>query len=143
MLVRWPGDLASTIFPHNTIVEQVPVDETIEDHLTMSLEERLLRGSVTPTQRPKSDGCQGYLRGRILYLLDKCCTSHGHNENRISSEPLLIEGTRPFALLDTSFSEENFTIYQQQSKYCTPQAPRLPKVQDTYGNSFMEADHFG
>ena len=144
VLVRWPGDLASTIFPHNSIVEQVPLDDITEDHLTMSLEERLLRGSGTPTQRPKmSDGCQGYLRGRILYLLDKCCTSHGHNKNKISYEPLLVEGDRPFALLDTSIAEQNFTIYHQQSKYSKPQAPRLPKVQDTYGNSFMEADHFG
>mmetsp|Transcript_3197 Transcript_3197/g.7175 ORF Transcript_3197/g.7175 Transcript_3197/m.7175 type:complete len:421 (-) Transcript_3197:405-1667(-) len=143
VLVRWPGDLASTIFPNNTMVEQVPVDDITEGHLTMSLEERLLRGSGTSTPRSeKSDGCQGYLRGRILYLLDKCCTSR-HDENKISSEPLLIEGTRPFALLDTSISEQNFTIYYQQSKYLKPPAPRLPKVQDTYGNSFMEADHFG
>ena len=90
----------------------------------------------------KSDGSMGYMRGRILYLLDKCCDGHGHNANRVPSDPLL-QDSRPFALWDTSHNEQKWIVHQQQTRRHVADRPLIPKKEDKYGNSMTEMDAFG
>jgi len=78
-----------------------------------------------------------------LYVLDKCCTSHGHNKNRVHSEPLLMEGSRPCALFDTSITERNWITHEQHNKYSKPIHPLIPKREDKFGNVLTEMDPWG
>jgi hypothetical protein len=143
VLVRWPGDLASAISGGGKR-EESTMREVEEGQLLSPTIERIRGGGGVKSSQPHSDGSMGYMRGRILYLLDKCIASHGHNENSVHSEPLLIEGSRPFALWDTSHHERDWiTYHQQQSKLNNPAGPLIPKKMDKYGNSLTEMDLFG
>jgi len=143
ILVRWPGDLAST----------VSGGETKENEQTSQVEEgdlllpNIQENNIACNTKKLADGSMGYMRGRILYVLDKCCSSHGHakTNNPSSLEPLLVEGNRPFALWDTSISEQNWISYEQENNHSKPKNahPRIPKRQDKYGNSLSEMDLFG
>eukprot|EP00571_Detonula_confervacea_P008371 CAMPEP_0172327588 /NCGR_PEP_ID=MMETSP1058-20130122/59909_1 /TAXON_ID=83371 /ORGANISM="Detonula confervacea, Strain CCMP 353" /LENGTH=443 /DNA_ID=CAMNT_0013044669 /DNA_START=490 /DNA_END=1821 /DNA_ORIENTATION=+ len=139
ILVRWPGDLASAVSGGESNTESSR--EAEEGQLLFPVDaNRRNRGGV---RNAKSDGSMGYMRGRILYVLDACCSSHGHNKSNVPSEPLLMAGLRPFALCDTSVSEQNWISYQQQNNHIKPVHPRLPKRQDKYGNSHTEMDLWG
>ena len=142
ILVRWPGDLASAVSG---------VESNVESTTRQVEEDQLLLPNIDTTNRAggrKSDGSMGYMRGRILYMLDACCTSHGHAQtNNKLSEPLLVEGSRPFALWDTSASEQEWIRYEQENRTHSNQAtnmhPQIPRKQDKYGNSLTEMDFWG
>lgn len=142
ILVRWPGDLASAVSG---------VESNAESTTRQVGEDELLLPNIDTNNRAggsKSDGSMGYMRGRILYLLDACCTNHGHAQTNIkSSEPLLVEGSRPFALWDTSASEQEWIYYEQEnithSNQATNMHPQIPRKQDKYGNSLTEMDLWG
>ena len=142
ILVRWPGDLASTVSGGEKENEQTSRVE--EGNLLLP---NIQENSTAGNEKKLADGSMGYMRGRILYVLDKCCSSHGHakTNNSSSLEPLLVEGTRPFALWDTSISELNWISYEQENKLTMSKnvQPRIPKRQDKYGNSLTEKDLFG
>jgi len=141
ILVRWPGDLASTVSLGEKENEQTSQVEE-GDLLLPNIQENNIAGNT----KKLADGSMGYMRGRILYVLDKCCTSHGHAKTNNTLEPLLIEGNRPFALWDTSISESNWISYEQEFRNSTKsknKQPRIPKRQDKYGNSLTEMDLFG
>eukprot|EP00578_Thalassiosira_sp_NH16_P011819 CAMPEP_0181104462 /NCGR_PEP_ID=MMETSP1071-20121207/15446_1 /TAXON_ID=35127 /ORGANISM="Thalassiosira sp., Strain NH16" /LENGTH=429 /DNA_ID=CAMNT_0023187673 /DNA_START=387 /DNA_END=1676 /DNA_ORIENTATION=- len=139
ILVRWPGDLASTVSVASPNIESRR--EIEEGHLLSHADAN--RGHAGGVGNVKPDGSMGYMRGRILYVLDACCTSHGHNQNNVHSEPLLTEGVRPFALYDTSLSERNWIAYQQQNKHSKAVHPMIPNRFDKYGNSLTGMDLFG
>ncbi|KAL7542847.1 hypothetical protein ACHAXR_012945 [Thalassiosira sp. AJA248-18] len=141
ILVRWPGDLASAVSSGRTNEESMR--EVEEDESLFPAEPNRRNGGGAGVRNAKSDGSMGYMRGRILYLLDKCCTSHGHDKEHVSSEPLLMEGSRPFVLWDTSRSEQNWISYQQRNKHSKHARPMIPKRQDKYGNSLTEMDPWG
>jgi len=143
VLVRWPGDTASTV--SGGITNEEPPREVVEGQLLLPIDAKRRNGdgSAGGSGDVKSDGSMGYMRGRILYVLDKCCTSHGHNKNRAPSEPLLLEGTRPFALFDTSVSERSWITHQQQNIYSQPVHPIIPKGRDKFGNILTEMDPWG
>ena len=139
ILVRWPGDLASAVSG---------VESNIQSTTKQVVEDQLLLPNIDTNDRDggsKSDGSMGYMRGRILYMLDACCTSHGHAQtNNKLSEPLLVEGSRPFALWDTSASEQEWIRYEQEnSNQATNMHPQIPRKQDKYGNSLTEMDLWG
>lgn len=146
ILVRWPGDLASTISGGNDKTEE-SIRVVEESPLLFPMDassDRNHMGAIGGGRNSKSDGSQGYMRGRILYLLDKCCTSHGHDQEHVPSEPLLMEGSRPFALWDTSRNEQNWiTYHQQNNRHIKHAQPLIPKEQDKFGNSLMEMDLWG
>lgn len=139
ILVRWPGDLASAVSGGGSHTESSRDAE--EGQLLFHVDANRKNNSMVGNA--KSDGSMGYMRGRILYVLDVACSSHGHNKSSVPSEPLLKEGLRPFALFDTSVSEQNWIAYQQQSNHYKPAHPQLPKKQDKYGNSHTEMDPWG
>ena len=149
ILVRWPGDLASTVSGSTSsrAHEESMSAQREEGHLLFQFDDNRYINHGFGTRNTKSEGSQGYMRGRILYLLDKCCTSHGHDERHVQSEPLLVEGSRPFALWDTSRSEQNWiTDQQQRNNKRTPRQiarPLIPKPCDKYGNSMSEMDPWG
>lgn len=138
ILIRWPGDLGGFVCNSTTTKEEVSKNRE-EDQLLLSLENS---SSTNSTQSDRvhehGDGSMGYLRGRILFVLDSCCNSHGHNETKVCSEPLLKEGVRPFALWDTSNSEQEWVLGQQRDS-----ATSSTKRVDKYGNSFTETDSWG
>jgi hypothetical protein len=138
ILIRWPGDLGGFVCG-STTKEGVNKNRE-EDQLLLSLEDggESISNALADTVHEHGDGSKGYLRGRILYVLDSCCSSHGHNETRVSSEPLLMEGVRPFALWDTSNSEQNWVLNQQHKRTST-----FVNRVDKYGNSFTETDSWG
>ena len=142
ILIRWPGDLGGVVCGSTTSNEEISKNRE-EDQLLLSLEDCGSSSSnniaQAETVHEHGDGSMGYLRGRILYLLDSCCSSHGHNETKVSSEPFLKEGVRPFALWDTSNSEQEWVLSQQQHKSTLTNTNRV----DKYGNSFTETDAWG
>mmetsp|Transcript_19928 Transcript_19928/g.36034 ORF Transcript_19928/g.36034 Transcript_19928/m.36034 type:complete len:476 (-) Transcript_19928:291-1718(-) len=140
ILVRWPGDTASTVSGGGERNEE-STSEVEEGQLLFPIDANRRNG--VGVGNVKSDGSMGYMRGRILYVLDKCCTGHGHNKNSVPSGSLLTEGSRPFALFDTSVSERNWITHQQTNKYSKPVHPLIPKRQDKYGNSLTEMDLWG
>jgi len=142
ILIRWPGDLGGFVCGSTTSKEEVSKTRE-EDQLLLSLEDDGRRSSSSNigqagTVHEHGDGSMGYLRGRILYVLDSCCNSHGHNETKVSSEPLLMEGARPFALWDTSNSEQDWVLDPQHKS-----TPSSTNRVDKYGNSFTETDSWG
>jgi len=140
ILIRWPGDLGGFVCNSTTSAkEEVSPKNREEDQLLLSLENSSSTNSAqSDTVHEHGDGSMGYLRGRILFVLDSCCNSHGHNETKVSSEPLLKEGVRPFALWDTSNSEQEWVLGQQRNSK-TSSTKRV----DKYGNSFTETDSWG
>lgn len=143
ILVRWPGDMGGFVCGASSKGEVSKNRE--EDQLMLSLEDdgRSSSSNIAPadnTVPEHGDGSMGYLRGRILHVLDSCCSSHGHNKTKVSSEPLLMEGVRPFALWDTSYTEQEWVLNpQQHNSAFTSYMNRV----DKYGNSFTETDAFG
>mmetsp|Transcript_1184 Transcript_1184/g.1958 ORF Transcript_1184/g.1958 Transcript_1184/m.1958 type:complete len:458 (-) Transcript_1184:38-1411(-) len=142
ILIRWPGDLGGFVCGSSTSKEELSKTRE-EDQLLLSLEDDGRRSSSsnigqTGTVHEHGDGSMGYLRGRILFVLDSCCNSHGHNETKVSSEPLLMEGARPFALWDTSNSEQDWVLDPQHKS-----TPSSTNRVDKYGNSFTETDSWG
>ncbi len=100
----------------------------------------------------KPDGSMGYMRGRILYVLDKCTPYHGRAKtNARSSGPLLSETTRPFALFDTSLTEQHWIVRDQEwastygpsIRYNCMHSPIPTGRVDKYGNSSTESDLWG
>ena len=140
ILVRWPGDLASTVSGGEKENEETSQVEE-GDLLLPNIQEI----NIASNTKKLADGSMGYMRGRILYVLDKCCTSHGHVKTNNALEPLLVEGNRPFALWDTSISEQTWISYEQENKHSKSKnaQPRIPKRQDKYGNSLTGMDLFG
>lgn len=140
ILIRWPGDLGGVVCASTTSNNEEVSKNREEDQLLLSLEDGGVSSDTAQAEavHEHGDGSMGYLRGRILYLLDSCCSSHGHNETKVSSEPFLKEGVRPFALWDTSNSEQEWVL-SQQHKSTLSNANRV----DKYGNSFTETDAFG
>ena len=106
ILIRWPGDLGGVVCDSKAKEEKARNNRDESDELLLSLDydEQNSDSSISHegASYEHGDGSMGYLRGRILYVLDSCCNSHGHNETKVSSDPLLMEGVRPFALWDTS-----------------------------------------
>lgn len=151
VLVRWPGDLASAVCGGNGNESKVEeVSRQIEDGqlLLPNISSTDSNGAGNTNQN--SDGSMGYMRGRIIYMLDKCCSSYGHAKtNNTSSveEPLITEGSRPFCLWDTSLSEQNWISYDEQENSRSNKQyvhhPRILQRQDKYGNSLTEMDDFG
>mmetsp|Transcript_15675 Transcript_15675/g.33116 ORF Transcript_15675/g.33116 Transcript_15675/m.33116 type:complete len:467 (-) Transcript_15675:85-1485(-) len=139
VLIRWPGDTASAVSSGETNEEAS--SDVAEGHLLLPSDENRRNG--IGASHITSDGSMGYMRGRILYVLDKCCTGHGHNQNNIPSDPLLVEGARPFALFDTSVSERSWIIHQQKNKYAKAVRPIIPERRDKYGNTVTEMDLWG
>ena len=139
ILIRWPGDLGGFVCNSTTTKEGEVSKNREEDQLLLSLENSSSTNSTqSDTVHEHGDGSMGYLRGRILFVLDSCCNSHGHNETKVTSEPLLKEGVRPFALWDTSNSEQEWVLGQQCNS-----TPSSSKRVDKYGNSFTETDAWG
>lgn len=142
ILVRWPGDLASAVSGSRGMKEQ-SMGQVEEGHLLFSTHTNTRNGSRVGVGNGKSDGSMGYMRGRILYALDKCLTNHGHNQKNVHSEPLIVEGSRPFALWDTSRNERNWITYKQQNKHSKAIRPLIPKREDKFGNPLTEMDPWG
>lgn len=142
VLVRWPGELATTIAGggcddwngYDQREEgKLLIDSTKRRVQSSSVSRILLKGN-------KSDGSMGYMRGRILYLLDKCTSSSSSS----SSGPLLGETSRPFAFFDTSETEQNWIVYDRQHAFTGKMHKLIPtKRHDCFGNSLTEADCFG
>lgn len=145
ILVRWPGELASAVVGGETsTIEPEPTREAEEGQLLFSKSTSNARDLVGVGLRNVKDGSVGYMRGRILYLLDKCCTTHGHAQSSVHLEPLLMEGSRPFAFFDTSMSERDWiTDEQPTNKKSRQRDPKTFKCIDKYGNSFTEMDLWG
>ena len=166
ILVRWPGDLASAVgggsgsYSDSLSVESMrrEADEGTLLFRSVETDNRLIGGTTASAKsgvlknNSKSDGSMGYMRGRILYVLDKCTTYHGRSKtNARSLGPLLVENTRPFALFDTSITEQHWIISDR--KRASTVGPsmrhndlhsRIPtRGEDKYGNSFTEADLWG
>ena len=148
IVVRWPGELACAVGDG---------DLSGTGSTREAEEGKLLFSSTTASTRNIgrgaglkiiTDGSMGYMRGRILYLLDKCCTRHGHGHTNVHMEPLLMEGSRPFTLFDTSVSEMNWIIREQprtdsRNSRQNDMQQTYNKGRDKYGNSVMEMDLWG
>jgi hypothetical protein len=160
LLVRWPGELATTItgdgcedwygydqFHSNVFTREeraLLIDSADCRTPTSTREEGTILIDSTKSRvhrnNHKSDGSMGYMRGRILYLLDKCTSSSSSS----SSGPLLGETSRPFALFDTSETEQNWIVYDRQHAFTGYMHKLIPtKRHDCFGNSLTEADCFG
>ena len=142
ILIRWPGDLGGFVCSSTASPEEVFKNRE-EDQMLLSLEtdgtiDSINNRQADTVQKHAADGSMGYLRGRILYVLDCCCDSNGHNESKVSPEPLLMEGLRPFALWDTSDSEHEWVLNQKHQA-----TPSTANRVDKYGNSFTETDSWG
>ena len=139
ILIRWPGDLGGVVCESKAKEERARNSRDESDELLLSLDYDKQKSDSSISHEGAShehgDGSMGYLRGRILYVLDSCCNSHVHNETKISSDPLLMEGVRPFALWDTSNSELNWVKGDKSSS--------VMNRSDKFGNSFTEMDAFG
>lgn len=145
ILVRWPGDLGGVVCG-SAFNEGGGVAKNREeaDHLLISLKDDETSSRDPPLEH--GDGSMGYLRGRILYLLDKCCSGHGHDETIALTESLLVEGVRPFTLWDTSNSEQNWVLHQQHHNNAHSDVVSISSSVnrvDKYGNSFSEMDSWG
>jgi hypothetical protein len=144
IVVRWPGELASAVGGS---------DDLASAESTRGAEEEgnLVFSTTTAKNNRRSigvknmnDGSNGYMRGRILYLLDKCCTRHGHAHTSIHMEPLLVEGSRPFTLFDTSVSERDWIVCEQPTYSHSRQKDTIMiKSRDKYGNSITGMDLWG
>lgn len=167
ILVRWPGDLASAVgeggsgrgsYNDSLSVESMrgEADEGTLLFRYAETDNRLIGGTRASAEggvlrnNPKSDGSMGYMRGRILYVLDKCTAYHGSSKtNARSLGPLLVEKTRPFALFDTSITEKNWIVPDRIRVSTGGLSMRhndlhpLLRREDKYGNSFTEADLWG
>ncbi len=171
ILVRWPGDLASAVsggedgsgrgsYNDSLSVESMrgEADEGTLLFRSADTDNRLIGGTTASAEggvlrnNPKSDGSMGYMRGRILYVLDKCTAYHGGSiTNAQSLGPLLVEKTRPFALFDTSITEQNWIVPDRKRASTGGLSMRhndlhqlIPtRREDKYGNSFTEADLWG
>lgn len=167
ILVRWPGDLASAVSGGGDVIDGDSDGKSVES-MRREVEEgtllfrsaemgnRMISGRKASAEdgvfgdNSKSDGSMGYMRGRILYVLDKCTTYHGV-AHLPSSGPLLIEATRPFALFDTSITERNWIVRDREwasnerpSSGHDDMHPLIPtRTEDKYGNSLIETDLWG
>jgi len=169
ILVRWPGDLASAVSGggggRGSYSDSLSVESTRRETDEGSLlfrsaesDNRLIGGTTASAEggmlrnNSKSDGSMGYMRGRILYVLDKCTAYHGRSKmNARSLEPLLVEKTRPFAFFDTSITEQHWIVPDRKRASTVGPSmrhidlhPLIPtRREDKYGNSFTEADLWG
>jgi len=145
ILIRWPGDLGGVVCDSEAKEEKARNNRDESDELLLSLDydEQNSDSSISHegSSYEHGDGSMGYLRGRILYVLDSCCNSHGHNETKVSSDPLLMEGVRPFALWDTSNSELNWVKHQHRNN--DDNSWSVMNRSDKFGNSFTEMDAWG
>eukprot|EP00804_Cyclotella_cryptica_P030057 CCRYP_016960-RB/>CCRYP_016960-RB protein AED:0.10 eAED:0.10 QI:289/1/1/1/0.5/0.33/3/361/442 len=138
VLVRWPGGGASLGLGGGVREEygewkQVDEDLLLGSHDKMNIGYKMKQQSL------------GYQRGRILYVLDKCCGVLGHNVSTSSS--FLMEGSRPFALWDTSENEEVLTLSSrldstQQCELHLSTSSNTDRL-DRYGNSISAIDQWG
>lgn len=146
IVVRWPGELASAVGSGSS--------ELSKPKSTREVDEGNLLYSTTTIRnvgrdvgfKSVSDGSMGYMRGRILYLLDKCCTRHGHAQTNVHNmDPLLMEGSRPFTLFDTSVSERDWIVCKQPTDRNNARQNEMHQLKnrDKYGNSVAEVDLWG
>ena len=140
VLVRWPGDGAALGLDGRI--------RTDNDEWTKGIEGGLLSGfsdKMNAGYKINFNGTLGYQRGRILYVLDKCCGVVGHNTT--VSSTLLVEGSRPFAFWDTLDTQELITLSSRldPSQQCEVQhsTSRNNERLDKYGNSLTEMDQWG
>lgn len=151
IVVRWPGELASTVAVggggNGELSTPKSTREVDEGNLLYSTTTAIRNVGRDVGFKNGSDGTMGYMRGRILYLLDKCCTRHGHAQTNVHNmEPLLMEGSRPFALFDTSVSERDWIVRKQptdRSSSSRQNDVHQFKFKDKYGNSVAEVDLWG
>ncbi len=144
IVVRWPGELASAIGGGDDLA-------SAESTIGADEEGKLVFSTTTARNTRKinglknmNDGSNGYMRGRILYLLDKCCTRHGHAHTNIHMQPLLVEGSRPFTLFDTSVSERDWIVCEPPTCNHSRQKDTLTvKSRDKHGNYITEMDIWG
>lgn len=164
VLVRWPGDLASAVSGGGDSRGSASrsagsVSREFEEgafHLCPpeTTGDRTMDGIVYPTEAygddARSDGSVGYMRGRILHVLDKCTSHHGRaGTDAPSSGPLLAETARPFALFDTSITELEWIVRDREEVRRArgdgddPSAKFPTRREDKYGNSLTEMDVWG
>jgi hypothetical protein len=161
ILVRWPGNLASAVSDGDcgsdrgnqsleSITRQREFEEGTFHFRSSQTDDRTMVGTTAPAEvfreNIKSEGSMGYMRGRILYVLDKCTAYRGRDEtNEPSLGPLLGEATRPFALFDTSVTEQNWIVRDREcaSDKNNPYISQARTRVDKYGNSLTELDLWG
>lgn len=138
VIVRWPGGGASLGLGAG-VREEYGHWEKVEENSLLASYDNINIGYKMKQQS------LGYQRGRILYVLDKCCGTLSHHPSTFS--PFLIEGSRPFALWDTSENEELMTLSSRLDR--TPQCevhlstPTNIDRLDKYGNSISVVDEWG
>ena len=135
ILVRWPGGGAALGLGGDLRIDSEDWANGVDDDLIAGLR-------MTLGHKVSFYGTLGYQRGKILYVLDKCCGAFGHN----SSSSLLMEGSRPFALWDTSDDCEWITLSSRldPSQQCeVPHSSKTKDRLDKYGNSIAEMDQWG
>ena len=135
VLVRWPGGGAALGLGGHLRIDNEDWANEVEEDLIAGLR-------MTAGHKVCFYGTLGYQRGRILYVLDKCCGVFGHN----ASSSLLMEGSRPFALWDTLDDCELITLSSRldPSQQCeVPHSSKPNDRLDKYGNSIAEMDQWG
>jgi hypothetical protein len=140
VLVRWPGGGAALGLGGGIRLDNEDWTKGVEEVLLSEFSDRMNIG-----HKVTFSGTLGYQRGKILYVLDKCCGVHGHNVS--SSSSLLMEGSRPFALWDTSADQELITLSSRldPTQQCAVphSTPKTNDRLDKYGNSIAEMDQWG
>ena len=141
VLVRWPGGGAALGLGGGVRADNDEWTKEVDGDALLG-HNRLVMAYKTKQHCP--EGTLGYRRGRILYVLDKCCGGFGHAH---TSTPLLMEGSRPFALWDTTEDEDlvklssrldpshQIEVHHSSNKY----TERL----DKYGNAISVVDYWG
>lgn len=134
VLVRWPGGGAALGLGGRVQTSNEGVEGGLLSGLKMNIGHKVT-----------FHGTLGYQRGKILYVLDKCCGVYGHNAS--TSSTLLLEGSRPFALWDTSDDQELITLSSRldPSQQCeVPHSTSKSNERlDKFGNSIAEMDQWG
>lgn len=134
ILVRWPGGGAALGLGGRVQMSNEGVEGGLLSGLRMNIGHKVT-----------FCGTLGYQRGKILYVLDKCCGVYGHNAS--TSSTLLLEGTRPFALWDTSDDQELITLSSRHDPSQQCEVPHSTSKSserlDKFGNSIAEMDQWG
>lgn len=134
VLVRWPGGGAALGLGGRIQTNQNGVEGGLLSGLQMNIGHKVTFHNTL-----------GYQRGKILYVLDKCCGVYGHNAS--TSSTLLMENSRPFALWDTSDDHELITLSSRLDPTQSCEVPhstfRNTDRLDKYGNSIAEMDQWG
>lgn len=134
VLVRWPGGGGGG--GGCGISEEELAREIEEGRLLLPGRTNAMLNVNCGGSQLEDEGTMGYRRGRIMYLLEKCCTRHSR---RAALPSLLMEGIRPFALWDTTNTEDLWSLSSKNNVHLQTPMERV----DKYGNSLTEMDAWG